>query len=126
MIRRILRFHAVGLAGIGVQLAAVWWFAAAGVHTVAATALAVEAAVIHNFLWHRRWTWRELDVPAAAAFVRFQLTNGLVSLAGNVVIVALLLRRFPLEAVAANAIAVAVCAAVNFLSADLFVFRSAR
>jgi putative flippase GtrA len=55
-------FNAVGLAGVAVQLACLALLVHAGSHYLAATALAVEAAVLHNFLWHQRWTWR--DRPA--------------------------------------------------------------
>jgi putative flippase GtrA len=125
MIRRIARFQVVGLIGIGVQLATVWLLVHGGMRPLLATGLAVECAIVHNFAWHRLWTWRErTDVPVPTAFLRFQLTNGLVSLLGNVIMVAVLMRAFPMSATAANVIAIAVCAAANFASAEFFVFAS--
>ena len=32
---------------------------------MAATALAVEPAVLHNFVWHEMYTWKHLPRPAA-------------------------------------------------------------
>jgi hypothetical protein len=56
-----------------------------------ATAVAVAGAVIHNFAWHRRWTWRDrAHDRVVTAFVRFALANGAVSLAGNIMAMALL------------------------------------
>ena len=56
-VRRWLRFNAVGVAGAAVQLAALWLMVRSGVPELIAVAFAVEAAVIHNFVWHELWTW---------------------------------------------------------------------
>ena len=62
-LRRWCVFNGIGLAGAAVQLAVLWMLLAARVHYLPATLLAVEAALLHNFLWHERWTWS--DRPAA-------------------------------------------------------------
>jgi hypothetical protein len=59
-----------------------------GWNYLVSTAAAVEAAVLHNFAWHQRWTWRDRR-PASAhetlgRLLRFHALNGAVSLAGNV------------------------------------------
>src|SRR6185369_9145207 len=97
-----------------VQLAVVAALTAfAGWPAPAATALGVEAAVLHNFIWHRRWTWRDraggratLGVP----LLRFHLANGTISLAGNV-LWSIVLTRAGLNPVLANVAAVAVMSA---------------
>jgi putative flippase GtrA len=120
---RFLRFNAVGVAGFAVQLALVAILTGpGGVSPLLATVLAVEPAILHNFFWHERWTWA--DRPSAgierpSRLLRFHLANGLVSVAGNVVIVAALAELNP---VAANAIAVLVCSLVNFAAGDRLVF----
>lgn len=122
-------FNIVGAAGIAVQLAVL----AILVHVcrlpaLAATALAVEAAVLHNFAWHQRWTWK--DRPAGslreltARLARFHVLNGAVSMAGNLLLVALLTRALRLDPVAASAVAIVVCALVNFVASESLVFRS--
>lgn len=122
---RYLRFNAVGALGFALQLAVVAALTAwAGASPVVATAVAVEAAVLHNFFWHERWTWR--DRPARggariARLARFHLANGAVSMAGNVAVV-WVLTRGGWDAVAANVAAVLVCSAINFVAGDLLVF----
>ena len=55
---RWLKFNLVGGIGIVVQLLALFVLKTAfGLNYLIATALAVEGAVIHNFLWHERFTW---------------------------------------------------------------------
>ena len=54
---RWLKFSAVGGIGIGVQLAVLSVLIRAGVHYLVATAIAVEIALLHNYVWHKHWTW---------------------------------------------------------------------
>ena len=69
--KRWLRFNAIGIAGAAVQLTALKLLSVVGVHYLIATALAVEAAVLHNFFWHCRWTWKE----TGGSLLRFHLAN---------------------------------------------------
>ncbi len=61
---RVARFLVVGALGVAVQLvtldALTRWVA---LPYLWATTAAVTAAVVHNFLWHRLWTWRERHDP---------------------------------------------------------------
>ena len=115
---RFTRFNVVGGLGIGVQLATV----AALVHglgagPVLATAAGVTAAVIHNFAWHVRWTWRDRMGPDASrlgAFVRFVGANGVVSLVGSVLLMPVLIGGAGLSAIPANLVAIAACGLANY------------
>lgn len=133
LFRRWVKFNAVGAMGIVVQLGALAVLAGAlGVHYLLATGLAVEAAVLHNFVWHERWTWldRTRRGPQLGALLgrlfRFHLSNGLVSILGNLVLMRLLVGQFHLHYLAANALSIAACSLANFLLSELFVFRAAR
>ena len=92
-------------------------------HYLAATALAVEASVLHNFVWHRRWTWRDREQSRwLAMLVRFNLTSGMLSLAGNLLLMFVLVGGMKLNAIIANLITIAICSLINFTLADRFVF----
>jgi len=126
-----MKFNAVGGIGIGVQLAALAVLRSGlKLDYLLATGLAVEIAVIHNFLWHERFTW--VDRPAArplqslVRFAKFNLSNGAVSIVGNLVLMRLLVGEVKLNYVAANLIAIVVCSLVNFLLGDRFVFDVER
>ena len=130
MIWRWLTFNGVGLLGLAVQLgmltlllSGLRW------HYLAATAAAVEAAVLHNFIWHQRLTWRERKAgtvrTVASRLWRFHLINGAVSMAGNLAVMAMLTGGLGVHPVAANMIAVAICSVVNFFGSEVFVFRTA-
>ena len=65
---RWLKFNLVGGMGIAVQLLMlVVLKSGLHIHYLVATALAVEAAVVHNFLWHERFTWADRPGPASPA-----------------------------------------------------------
>lgn len=58
---QFVRFNAVGILGAAVQLAALRiGTRVIGIHYLAATVLAVEIALLHNFAWHEIWTWKSL------------------------------------------------------------------
>ncbi len=75
MTRRWLKFSAVGLVGVGVQLAVLALLTKSGVNYLVATAVAVEVALLHNYAWHRRWTWADRDARSGR-LLRFHLANG--------------------------------------------------
>jgi putative flippase GtrA len=125
---RWLKFNTVGGIGIVVQLAALAFFRSwLKLNYLVATALAVEIAVIHNFLWHERFTWA--DRPAVRPFhslirlAKFNASNGAVSIVGNLLLMRLLVGEFQLNYFVSNLFAIVVCSLVNFLLSDRFVFE---
>jgi putative flippase GtrA len=123
---RWLKFNVVGAFGMGVQLA-VMAALKSGLHMryLLATALAVETAVIHNFLWHERYTWADLgDGKSLLRFVRFNLTTGAVSIAGNIALMKFFVDEAGLPYLMSNGIAIVTCSLANFLVSDRLVFRS--
>jgi putative flippase GtrA len=112
-----------------VQLAVVTLLShGAGVHYLVATAIAVESAVLHNFVWHQQWTWRDRPTSSARGvarrLVRFHLLNGSISLIGNIVITSILTGSTGLDPVVANMLAIAVCSTLNFFGSDALVFKA--
>jgi dolichol-phosphate mannosyltransferase len=121
-----LKFNLVGLLGFGLQSAALFVLTHNSVSYLAATALAVELAVLNNFVWHQRWTWS--DRPSSTKretwrrLAKFNFTTGLVSLAGNLVLMSVLVGRFGLPVTPANVITVAACSVLSFFLADRIAF----
>lgn len=127
-LRRWLVFNGVGVLGFGIQTTVLAILVhGIGLHYLAATVLAVETAILHNFFWHRRWTWRERRgsglTRATAQLWRFHLLNGLVSLAGNMMMMYVLVDHLGWSPLRANAITVLACSVVNFAVSDRAVFR---
>ena len=126
---RWLKFNAVGAMGTAVQLgilAVLLRFLA--IHYVWATALSVETAVIHNFFWHWSWTWADRRYGGvsrmAVAFIRFNLSNGLISLSGTLMCTVILTGAAHLDPLLANVLSFVPCWFVNYLVSDRLVFLS--
>ena len=122
---RWLKFNAVGLGGILLQLAVLALLTSIlGMNYVPATALAVEAAIIHNYLWHERYTWADRHPNVRWRFLKFNLTTGVLSVAGNIGMMSLLVAKLHLHYLVSNGISIAVCSIANYLLSDRFVFEA--
>jgi putative flippase GtrA len=121
------KFNLVGAMGMVVQLVALALFNrwAAG-HYLYASAAAVELTLLHNFLWHVRYTWRDRQDDSArmVQFVRFQLSNGLVSMLGNLALMRILVDEARIPLLASNSIAILCCSMVNFCLGDHWAFAA--
>ena len=124
LLHRWAKFSAVGATGIVVQtITLALLLRVAGIHYLIATALAVEASVLHNFIWHKKWPWADRQgVTSAAMLLRFNLTSGALSIAGNLVLMFVLVGGAGLNALFANVVTIAICSLVNFALSDRFVF----
>jgi len=201
---RWCKFNLVGGIGIGVQFAALFLLKTVlHFHYLGATAIAVEAAVVHNFVWHEQFTWvdrtksdrvqpswRTAISPTSAAerlaekpdfgwrsafsaaispcfsvrasapevpgfsascvaqnrggslfaalkrcatqrlhgasfrrFLRFHLSNGAVSILGNLALMKVMVGQGHMNYLVANAVAIALCSLANFLVSEEWVFE---
>jgi putative flippase GtrA len=122
---RWCKFNAVGALGMGVQLVSLAlidrWIAG---RYLVATAAAIEITLLHNFAWHLVYTWRDRRHGSAflGQLVRFHLSNGMVSMIGNLVLMRILAGAAHMPIVAANCIAILCCSIVNFFLGDRWVF----
>jgi putative flippase GtrA len=175
---RWCKFNFVGGIGIGVQFAALFLLKSVlHFNYLAATAIAVEAAVVHNFVWHEQFTWvdrikldrvqatwrttaaldeakqsaekrgfgwrnafsaairslfawrasapavlRSRCGPSFRRFLRFNLTNGAVSILGNLALMKVMVGQGHMNYLVANAIAITLCSLANFLVSEMWVF----
>ncbi len=113
---------------------------------LAATAIAVEAAVVHNFVWHERFTWADrtrvdriqIDRTktdrmtserirsrwrrSLTRLLRFNLTTGAVSIVGNLALMKVMVGFGHMNYLLANAVAIVLCSLANFLVSEAWVF----
>ena len=129
---RWCKFNLVGGIGIGVQFVSLFLLKSVlRFDYLFATAIAVEAAVVHNFVWHEQFTWADrtkLDVAeprwrrSLPRLVRFNLTNGAVSILGNLALMKVMVGQGHMNYLVANAIAIVLCSLANFLVSEQWVF----
>jgi len=131
---RWVKFSVVGSAGLAVQLAVLWastrW---TGISTAVATAIAVEAALLHNFVWHEVWTWRGVSASHGSTgsgrwtrLWRFHAATGSISIVSNVVFTMAFKNSLAIPLLAANVMAVGVTAIFNFAVAEMWVFQARK
>lgn len=120
------RFAVVGAGGFGLQLLALHALTnIVGVDYRVATVAAVEVAVLHNFIWHERWTWAGGEAATVwTRLARFHAATAVVSIAGNVALTAAFVAAFSWPVLVANTAAVALLSLVNFALADRWIFAS--
>ncbi len=128
--RHWLKFNAVGAMGIVVQLTALVIFdSGLKLNYLAATALAVETAVLHNFIWHEHWTWAERTRMSRGAVItrllRFNFTTGAISILGNLFFMRVFVGWVHLPYLISNLLSIASCSILNFIVSDQLVFQPA-
>ena len=121
------KFNLVGAVGMVVQLAvlAVLNRCVPG-HYLLASAAAIEITLLHNFVWHLHYTWRDRRDNSAlmTQLLRFHLSNGLVSMLGNLALMRVLVQQAHMPVLIANAIAILCCSIVNFWLGDGWAFAA--
>jgi putative flippase GtrA len=130
---RWFKFNFVGGIGIGVQFAALFLLRSVlNFDYLVATAIAVEAAVVHNFVWHEQFTWVDRVNPnriqlqwrrSLPRLLRFNLTTGVVSILGNLALMKVMVGQGHMNYLLANAIAIVLCSLANFLVSEEWVFE---
>lgn len=128
MFQRWLKFNFAGMLGVGVQLGTLHMLTQyLNLNYLVATAIAVELALIHNFFWHEKFTWKSRNLSGAfpvrlKRFIRFNLANGLISLVGNLLLMRILVGIFHWQYLIASGCSILVCSLVNFYASERHVF----
>jgi dolichol-phosphate mannosyltransferase len=121
---RFLKFSAVGLAGTTVNMAVLYLgYQVAGLPLLLASVLAVETAVLNNFLWNNIWTFRQRTF-ALIRLVKFNLVS-LGALTVNVAVLYLLVTMLDLHYLAANLAAIVAATGLNFVGNSLWTWDGA-
>lgn len=121
---RFGKFSLVGTMGAAIQFGALALFNRwVPGHYLYATAAALELALVHNFIWHSRYTWHDRAGAARIRrFLRFHVSSGLISILGNLVLMRMLVGEAHLPVLVSNAVAVLCCSIPNFLLGNSWVF----
>jgi putative flippase GtrA len=135
---RWCKFNLVGGIGIVVQFAALFLLKSMlHLNYLSATAIAVEAAMVHNFVWHEQLTWADRTKPdrrkpnrmqsrwrrSLSRLLRFNLTNGALSILGNLALMKAMVGQGHMNYLLANAMAITACSLGNFLVSEWWVFE---
>jgi dolichol-phosphate mannosyltransferase len=128
VIRRVLesqfvRFCAVGASGYAVNLAVYAALLAAGLHYLAAAAVAFLVAAASNYLWNRTWTFRTSGAPVLGQGARALVVSAL-SLGANQLFLAVLVAAGAGH-LAGQAVAIVLATPFSFAANKLWAFADA-
>jgi putative flippase GtrA len=123
---RWTKFGVVGTMGTAIQLGALALFTRLmHGHYLYATAAAIELTLVHNFVWHWRYTWHDRNRTARIRrFLRFHVSSGLISMLGNLALMRMLVGEAHVPVLIASLIAVLFCSIPNYLLGNSWVFGS--
>ena len=87
----------------------------------------MECAVLHNFLWHEHYHLggpQQRKHGTLQRLLRFNLSTGLISIVGNLVLMRLLVGSLHLQYMVANILTIGACSLLNFWASDQVVFQA--
>jgi putative flippase GtrA len=126
---RLGKFNLVGAMGFALQLAALALFnRMMPGHYLFATAAAIELTLLHNFTWHLHYTWRDRRATTNPLhqLIRFHLSNGLVSILGNLTLMHPFVHQAHLPLLISNVIATLCCSIANFYLGNNWAFATSH
>ncbi len=129
LLARLGKFNLVGLLGAALQLLLLYLMTKRlHIAAIAATPIAVEIVVLHNFVWHEGLTWRDRDLKSGWQRItrlwRFHLGNGFISVFGNTALVYCLVERLNAPVLPSAVAAIVLCSLINFFVADQWVYKA--
>jgi dolichol-phosphate mannosyltransferase len=114
------RFCTVGASGYAVNLAVYAALLAAGLHYLAAAAIAFLVAAASNYAWNRMWTFRTSDAPVLGQGVRALVVSALSLGANQLFLLALV--SAGAGHLAAQAVAIVLATPFSFAANKLWAF----
>jgi dolichol-phosphate mannosyltransferase len=119
---QFVRFCAVGASGYAVNLAVYAALLAAGLHYLAAAAIAFLVAAASNYLWNRTWTFRTSGAPVLGQGARALAVSALSLGANQLFLVALVAAGA--GHLAAQAVAIVLATPFSFVANKLWAFAA--
>jgi dolichol-phosphate mannosyltransferase len=122
----------VSWIGMGVNTAFLYLFKGIlGIPIIPASMMAIEIAIIHNFIWYRNWAWADrreqsARLPFFRQLLLYNVATGAVDLLVNVSILWLLYRFFGVYYLVANIIGMILGPFIKFWLNEKIIFKETR
>jgi dolichol-phosphate mannosyltransferase len=128
-VSRFLKFCLVGASGVLVNMFFFWLFyKKLGIFSLFSSFLAIQIAVLNNFLWNDKWTWREKRKPGIEQFFirlgKFALSSNLTSASANLLGVWIFLNLLGWNYLVSNLLGIGLGVILNFLANHYWTYFS--
>ncbi len=123
------KFMVVAWLGAGVNTAFLYLFKGVWrIPIIPASIMAIEIAIVHNFVWMRYWAWRDRTdrPPFVKQLLFYNAATGAVDLAANVSILWVLSTFFGVHYLVANILGMAAGPFIKFWLNEKLIFREKR
>lgn len=124
---RGIRFYVVGWIGMAVNSGCLYLMKSVlGIPLIPSSMIAIECAIIHNFILHRHWTWKErngYNTPFFKQLIIYNAMTGLVDFTVNVSVLFILTEFFGVYYMIANIVGMILGPLFKFWINDKVVFR---
>ncbi len=101
-----------------------------GIPLIPASMIAIELAIVHNFIWHRNWTWKKRIADKPEPFFKqllvYNTATGLVDILVNVSLLWILTTFFGVYYLIANVIGMIMGPVIKFWLNEKVIFRKQR
>jgi putative flippase GtrA len=96
-----------------------------GIRLIPASILAIEIAIIHNFIWFRLWTWKDRPnkQPFFRQLIKFNVATGAVDFAANVTVLWSLATIVGIHYLVANILGMIAPPFIKFWLNERFIFK---
>jgi dolichol-phosphate mannosyltransferase len=126
---RFLKFCLVGASGVLVNMFFFWLFyRKLGIFSLISSFLAIQIAILNNFLWNDKWTWREKRKPGVRQFFvrlgKFTLSSNLTSASANLLGVWVFLNLLGWNYLISNLLGIGSGVSSNFLANHYWTYFS--
>ncbi len=122
---RLIRFAAVGLSGVGVNMGMLWFFkTVVKLPVEVAGAFAIEISIMSNFILNDIWTWRDSHQRTFLGRMwRYHTSVAITAFGINLPVLVLLNKRLGVNYLIANLFGIALAAGANFLLNHFWTYR---
>ena len=120
------KFMAVAWLGMVVNTGCLYLFKGVlGIRLIPASMMAIEIAIIHNFIWFRSWTWRDREhqPPFFRQLIKFNLATGAVDFSANIAVLWSLSTFFGVHYLLANVLGMIAPPFIKFWLNEKLIFR---
>ena len=119
---RLVKFGIVGSSGVVVNQSVLILLAQYIDYRIASL-IAIETAIISNFIFNYNWTWKDRETDKFNAFLKFNMTSFISAFLLNWMILVFLTEVVGIKYYWSNLAGILVAAGFNFLVSNFWVFK---
>lgn len=129
LLKRILSFQFIGWIGTAVNLAVLWLcYDVLDWPLLVSGALAIEVAIIHNFVWYYFWTWNDRVVYTLrdflTLFVRYNIFTAAIDFFIRLGILWVLTEYFGIHYIISDIAGMFIAPLLKYITNDAYIFNT--